>query len=90
MWSSIVGSMAVVFALPLVAFKFTEWYSQRCVRQALASTAEKLAFYEDLARTYTASGTPEELRAVMEELEEVMDDLQVLQDNNPFAERKQD
>ena len=67
----------------ILAVKFTDWYSKRCVMQSMAIVQAKLREYETIANTYTKGGTPEELRTMIEGLEEMMDELQMLEDNNP-------
>ena len=67
----------------ILAVKFTDWYSKRCVAQSTAIVQAKLRFFEAIANTYTENGTPEELRTMIEGLEEMVDELQMLEDNNP-------
>ena len=67
----------------ILAVKFTDWYSKRCVMQSMAIVQAKLREYETIANTYTKGGTPEELRTMIEGLEGMMDELQMLEDNNP-------
>ena len=66
----------------LVAVKFTDWYSKRCVKNSMAIVQSKLREFETIANTYTENGTPDELQAMIESLEGMMDELQMLEDNN--------
>ena len=67
----------------ILAVKFTDWYSKRCVKNSMAIVQAKLREFEAIANTYTENGTPDELQAMIEGLEEMMDELQMLEDNNP-------
>ncbi len=66
----------------ILAVKFTDWYSKRCVKNSMAIVQAKLREFETIADTYTENGTPDELQAMIESLEEMMDELQMLEDNN--------
>ena len=67
----------------IIAVKFTDWYSKRCVAQSMVIVQAKLREFEAIANTYTENGTSDELQAMIEGLEEMMDELQMLEDNNP-------
>ena len=74
---------AVVIIMHVVAARFTDWYSKRCLDPAKAIIVEaKLRDFETIANTYTKNGTASELQALIEDLEEIMDDLQMLEDSN--------
>ena len=79
MWIQV---LIAVLAMPIVAVKFTDWYSKRCVTQAKEIVEGKLREYETIAQQYTKNGTPEELRSLMGKMEELADELQMLEDNN--------
>ena len=79
MWIQV---LIAVLTMPIVAVKFTDWYSKRCVKQSMEIVQGKLREYETIAQQYTKNGTPEELQALMGQLEEMMDELQMLEDNN--------
>jgi hypothetical protein len=84
MLPQVLTSLIVLFvAGSILAVKFTDWYSKRCVAQSTAIVQAKLRFFEAIANTYTENGTPEELRTMIEGLEEMVDELQMLEDNNP-------
>ena len=84
MWTSLSVLIAVVIIMPVVAARFTDWYSKRCLDQAKAIVdfEAKLRDFETIANTYTKNGTASELQALIEDLEEIMDDLQMLEDSN--------
>ena len=42
----------------ILAVKFTDWYSKRCVAQSMAIVQAKLQEFETIANTYTENGTP--------------------------------
>ena len=79
MWIQV---LIAVLTMPIVAVKFTDWYSKRCVTQAKEIVEAKLREYETIAQQYTKNGTPEELRSLMGKMEELADELQMLEDNN--------
>ena len=79
MWIQV---LIAVLAMPIVAVKFTDWYSKRCFKQSKEIVELKLREYETIAQQYTKNGTPDELQAFMGQLEEMMDELQILEDNN--------
>ena len=66
----------------IIAVKFTDWYSKRCVTQAKEIVELKLREFETVSQQYTKNGTPEELRSLMGKMEELADELQMLEDNN--------
>lgn len=82
MWTNLSVLIAVVIIMPVVAARFTDWYSKRCLDQAKAIVEAKLRDFETIANTYTKNGTASELQDLIEDLEEIMDDLQMLEDNN--------
>ena len=70
----------------ILAVKFTDWYSKRCVKNSMAIVQAKLREFEAIANTYTENGTPDELQAMIDNLEEMMDELQMFEDNNAKCE----
>jgi len=70
----------------ILAVKFTDWYSKRCVKNSMAIVQAKLREFEAIANTYTENGTPDELQAMIGNLEEMMDELQMFEDNNAKCE----
>ena len=79
MWIQV---LIAALAMPIVAVKFTDWYSKRCVKQSKEIVEAKLREYETIAQQYTKNGTPEELLSLMGKMEELADELQMLDDNN--------
>ena len=82
MWTQVLTPFVALMTGSLVAVKFTDWYSKRCVKNSMAIVQAKLREFETIANTYTENGTPDELQAMIESLEEMMDELQMLEDNN--------
>ena len=82
MWTLTLTPFVALMTGSLVAVKFTDWYSKRCVAQSMAIVQSKLREFETIANTYTENGTPDELQAMIESLEGMMDELQMLEDNN--------
>ena len=70
----------------VVAVKFANWYSKRCVKNSMAIVQAKLREFETIANAYTENGTPDELQAMIGNLEEMMDELQMFEDNNAKCE----
>ena len=82
MWTSTTAFLAVLI-MPVAAVRLTDWYSTRCVDRTKGIIDAKLREFETIARQYTKTGTPQELRDLIGSMEEMMDELQMMGDNNP-------
>ena len=69
MLTQVLTPFAALITGSILAVKFTDWYSKRCVAQSMAIVQAKLREFETIANTYTENGTPDELQAMIESLE---------------------
>ena len=69
MWTSTTAFLAVLI-MPVAAVRQTDWYSTRCVDRTKGIIDAKLREFETIARQYTKTGTPQELRDLIGSMEE--------------------